>query len=114
LAPFGGLVVAHVRMLPDVHHQQRLEPRWHAVLAEGDPVVRWLAPSTMLDAPFAGGYFTGDYEGLASDGASFLPVVVRDACGTTLTCQGAHQVTVPADRIPTNNDSTDLFVGTGF
>ena len=75
-------------------------------------------PFNMLDAPFARGYFTGDYEGLASNGsgsgASFTPVFVQGACGTSLSCSALTSVTVPADRTPTGNDSTDVFVGTGF
>ena len=60
----------------------------------------------------------GDYEGLAStgsgSGASFTPVFVQGACGTSLSCSALTSVTVPADRTPTGNDSTDVFVGTGF
>jgi hypothetical protein len=68
----------------------------------------------MLDAPFAAGYFTGDYEALASTRAGFVPVVVAGACGQTLACRALTSVTPPADRAPTGNDSTDVFVGTGF
>ncbi len=31
----------------------------------------------MRGVPFAGGYFVGDYEGLASAGSSFLPFFVQ-------------------------------------
>lgn len=77
-----------------------------------------LGPFNMLDAPFAIGYFTGDYESLLTTGkgasASFEPVVVAGACGVALTCRALTSVTPPANRAPTGNDSTDLFVGTGF
>jgi hypothetical protein len=68
----------------------------------------------MLDAPFARGYFTGDYEGLLTTRGGFVPVVVRGACGLSLSCRALTSVTPPSDRTPTNNDSTDLFVGSGF
>jgi hypothetical protein len=77
-----------------------------------------LGPFNMLDAPFALGYFTGDYEAVLTVGsgatASFLPVVVSGACGTNLTCRALTSVVVPANTAATGNDSTDLFVGTGF
>jgi hypothetical protein len=77
-----------------------------------------LGPFNMLDAPFAGGYFTGDYESLVTTGsgatASFDPVVVAGACGVTLTCRALTSVVSPTSRAATGNDSTDLFVGTGF
>ena len=77
-----------------------------------------LGPFNMLDAPFARGYFTGDYESLETVGtgatATFEPVVVAGACGNALTCRALTSVVPPASRAPTGNDSTDLFVGTGF
>jgi hypothetical protein len=71
-------------------------------------------PFNMLDAPFAAGYFTGDYEALATDGVTFLPVFVKGACGGNLSCRALTSVTPPADQAATGNDSTDVFVGTGF
>ncbi len=75
-------------------------------------------PFNMLDAPFASGYFTGDYEALQAVGsgatASFDPVFVAGACGTALTCSALTSVTPPANRAATGSDSTDVFVGTGF
>jgi len=71
-------------------------------------------PFNMLDAPFAVGYFTGDYMALATADGSFRPVFVQGACGESLSCRALTAVTPPADRAPTNNDSTDVFVGTGF
>jgi hypothetical protein len=77
-----------------------------------------LGPFNMLDAPFAGGYFTGDYESLPTTGsgatASFLPVVVAGACGTSLSCRALTSVVAPASTAATGSDSTDLFFGTGF
>src|SRR2546423_15129067 len=50
-----------------------------------------LGPFNMLGAPFALGYFTGDYEGLVTPGrgagARFQPVVVAGACGASSTCR---------------------------
>ncbi|HXM58864.1 MAG TPA: sialidase family protein [Candidatus Dormibacteraeota bacterium] len=77
-----------------------------------------LGPFNMLDAPFALGHFTGDYEGLLTTGrgagASFLPVVVAGACGASLSCRALTSVVVPTNTAATGNDSTDLFFGTGF
>jgi len=71
-----------------------------------------------LDAPFARGYFLGDYEGLLSTGtgagATFVPVLVAGECGNSLSCSALTSVTAPANRAATGNDSTDVFVGTGF
>ena len=68
----------------------------------------------MLDAPFAAGYFTGDYEALLTSGDSFVPVFVQATCGNSLSCRALTSVTPPADRTPTGNNSTDVFAGTGF
>jgi len=77
-----------------------------------------LGPFNMLDAPFAGGYFTGDYESLLTTGsgatAIFDPVVVAGACGASLSCSALTSVVAPTNRAATGNDSTDLFFGTGF
>jgi hypothetical protein len=71
-------------------------------------------PFNMLDTPFAVGYFTGDYEALASSGDNFVPVFVQGTCGNTLTCRALTSVTPPADGTPTGNNSTDVFIGMGF
>ncbi len=72
----------------------------------------------MLDAPFAGGYFVGDYEGLvtsdAGQSASFLPAFVAGSCGASLSCSALTSVVAPASTAPSGNNSTDLFVGMGF
>jgi hypothetical protein len=70
-------------------------------------------PFNMLDAPFAGGYFVGDYEALLATGTGFDPVLVQGMC-VDLSCSALTSVTVPTDRTPTRNDSTNVFVGTGF
>jgi hypothetical protein len=70
-------------------------------------------PFNMLAAPFARGYFTGDYEGLTSIGNSFIPFYVQSDC-TDLSCRALTSVVPPTDRTPTNNNSTDVFAGFGF
>jgi len=70
-------------------------------------------PFNTLDAPFAGGYFLGDYNGLTSVGTSFSPVFVATTC-TNLSCRALTSVTNPANRAPTGNNSTDVLVGRGF
>jgi len=52
-------------------------------------------PFNMLDAPFALGYFTGDYEALATLGDSFVPVFVQGTCGPSLACSALTRVTPP-------------------
>jgi hypothetical protein len=70
-------------------------------------------PFNMLDAPFAGGYFTGDYEGLATIGPTFLPFFVQTNCAD-LSCSALTSVLKPADRTPTNRNSTDVKAGQGL
>lgn len=70
-------------------------------------------PFNMLSAPFARGYFTGDYEGLTSIGSSFLPLYVQSNC-LNLSCSALTSVFAPANRTPTNNNSTDAYAGLGF
>jgi hypothetical protein len=70
-------------------------------------------PFNMLNAPFASGYFTGDYQALATSGTSFLPFLVATNC-TDLSCSALTSVTPPANRAPTNKNSTDVFIGLGF
>ena len=75
-------------------------------------------PFNMLDAPLARGYFVGDYEALLTTGigatASFQPVFVAGACGTSLSCRALASVVVPGSAAATGSDATDLFFGTGF
>jgi hypothetical protein len=71
-------------------------------------------PFNMLDAPFALGYFTGDYAALATSGTGFVPVFVQGTCGSSLACRALTAVTPPADLTPTGNNATDVYAGTGF
>jgi hypothetical protein len=71
-------------------------------------------PFNLLDAPFALGYFTGDYEALATSGDSFVPVLVQGTCGIALTCRALTSVRVPADTTPTGDNSTGVYIGMGF
>jgi hypothetical protein len=71
-------------------------------------------PFNMLDAPFALGYFTGDYQALVTAPNGFVPVFVQGACGSSLSCSALTSVVPPADTAPTNSNSTDVFVGLGF
>ena len=66
-----------------------------------------------LDAPFAGGYFLGDYAAVTNVGSSFVPFFVATNC-TDTSCSALTSVTPPANRTATNKNSTDVFAGTGF
>jgi hypothetical protein len=46
--------------------------RWHVA-----------GPFDMKTAPFAGGFFVGDYEGLATIGSTFVPLFVQANTGNT-------------------------------
>jgi hypothetical protein len=70
-------------------------------------------PFNMLDAPFARGYFTGDYEGLTVRGETFAPFYVQTNCQDR-SCSALTSVVSPADRAPTGNNSTDVYAGGGF
>jgi hypothetical protein len=80
----------------------------HSLETTGATVVD--GPFNMLDAPFAAGYFVGDYEGLATVGTSFMPFFVHTDCAG-LSCSALTKVTAPADRTPTGNNSTDVVTG---
>jgi hypothetical protein len=67
-------------------------------------------PFNMLDAPFARGYFVGDYEALGVVGSSFQPFFVQTNC-LDLSCSALTSVTPPTNRTPTGNNSTDVFTG---
>ena len=70
-------------------------------------------PFNMLDAPYARGYFTGDYQGLTARGASFAPFYVQTNC-QDLACRALKGVTLPTDPNPTGNNATDVYAGEGF
>lgn len=67
-------------------------------------------PFNMLDAPFARGYFVGDYEALGTVGTSFHPFFVQTDC-LDLSCRALTSVTPPTDRTPTDKNSTDVLTG---
>jgi hypothetical protein len=99
---------------PTVYRLKQLTPAQVAATSattlEAVAATTVLGPFNMLDAPFASGYFTGDYEGLASSGTTFLPFVVATNCAD-LSCRALTAVTPPADRTPTGFNSTDVYVG---
>jgi hypothetical protein len=66
-----------------------------------------------LAAPFAEGYFLGDYEGLTVNSAGFIPFNVLPNCDDG-SCLALTKVTAPADLTPTNKNSTDVYAYTGF
>jgi hypothetical protein len=88
-----------------------------AQIASSDPGSLSAVPATqvaetfnMLDAPFARGYFVGDYEALGTVGTSFRPFFVKTNCAD-LSCSALTSVTPPTNRTPTGNNSTDVFTG---
>jgi hypothetical protein len=60
-----------------------------------------------LAAPFAEGYFLGDYEGLAANASGFIPFNVLSTCDDG-SCRALTSVTNPANLTPTNKNSTDV------
>ena len=75
-------------------------------------------PFNMLAAPWAGGYFLGDYQGLAATGTGFLPFYVKPNCAdggasTQPSCAALTSVLSPPDLAPTDNNSTDVYAITG-
>lgn len=69
-----------------------------------------VGPFNMMAAPFARGYFVGDYESLATAGSSFLPFFVQGNCAD-LSCAALAS---PTNRTPTGKNSTDVFASVGF
>jgi hypothetical protein len=74
------------------------------------PATKVAGPFNMLDAPFARGYFVGDYEALGTVGSSFRPFFVQTNCAD-LSCSALTSVTPPTNRTPTGRNSTDVFTG---
>jgi len=66
-----------------------------------------------LAAPFAEGYFLGDYQGLAANSSGFIPFNVLTNCDDA-SCLALTSVTNPANLTPTNKNSTDVYAATGF
>jgi len=69
-------------------------------------------PFNMLAAPWAGGYFLGDYQGLTSTSAGFLPFYVKPNCADA-SCAALTSIVSPADLTPTDANSTDVYAITG-
>ena len=65
-----------------------------------------------LAAPFAEGYFLGDYEGLVANASGFIPFNVLTNCDDG-SCLALTSVTSPANLTPTNKNSTDVFAFPG-
>jgi hypothetical protein len=65
-----------------------------------------------LAAPFAEGYFLGDYEGLAANSSGFIPFNVLSTCDDG-SCLALTSVTNPANLTPTNKNSTDVYAFPG-
>lgn len=65
-----------------------------------------------LAAPFAEGYFLGDYEGLAANASGFIPFNVLTNCDDG-SCLALTSVTSPANLAPTNKNSTDVYAFPG-
>lgn len=71
-----------------------------------------------LAAPWAGGYFLGDYEGLAANASGFVPFDVLTNCddgggGTQPGCRALSSVVSPADLTPTDANATDVYAAPG-
>jgi hypothetical protein len=65
-----------------------------------------------LAAPFAEGYFLGDYEGLAANASGFIPFNVLTNCDDG-SCLALTSVTNPANLTPTDKNSTDVYAFPG-
>ncbi len=65
-----------------------------------------------LAAPFAEGYFLGDYEGLAANANGFIPFNVLTNCDDA-SCLALTSVTNPANLTPTNKNATDVYAFPG-
>jgi hypothetical protein len=76
-------------------------------------------PFNILAAPWAGGYFLGDYQGLVATGTGFVPFYVKTNCSdggpsTQPSCAALTSVLDPKpDLTPTNKNSTDVYAITG-
>jgi hypothetical protein len=75
-------------------------------------------PFDNLAAPFAGGYFLGDYQGLAAAATGFVPFYVKTTCSdggpaTQPSCRAIRSVLPPGDPTPTGKDSTDVYARPG-
>ena len=71
-------------------------------------------PFNNLAAPYAGGYFLGDYQGLVANASGFVPFYVKTNCSdgsatTQPSCRAIRSVLNPTDLTPTRNNSTDVY-----
>ena len=65
-----------------------------------------------LAAPFAEGYFLGDYDGLVANSTGFIPFNVLTNCDDS-SCLALTSVTSPANLTPTDKNSTDVYAFPG-
>jgi hypothetical protein len=75
-------------------------------------------PFNNLAAPYAGGYFLGDYMGLVANPSGFIPFYVKTNCSdgnatTQPSCRAIQSVLSPTDLTPTGNNSTDVYAVAG-
>jgi BNR repeat-like domain len=75
-------------------------------------------PFNNLAAPFAGGYFLGDYQGLVANPSGFIPFYVKTNCAdggpaTQPSCRAIQSVLSPTDLTPTGNNATDVYAAPG-
>lgn len=83
-----------------------------------DTPARLDGPFNMLAAPWAGGYFLGDYQGLVAATGGFLPFYVKTNCAdggptTQPSCRALTSVLNPPDLTPTGNNANDVYAVTG-
>jgi hypothetical protein len=75
-------------------------------------------PFNNLAAPYALGYFLGDYQGLVANPNGFIPFYVKTNCAdgnatTQPSCRAIQSVLNPTNLTPTKNNSTDVYAVTG-
>jgi hypothetical protein len=75
-------------------------------------------PFNNLAAPWAGGYFLGDYMGLVANPSGFMPFYVKTNCAdgnatSQPSCRAIQSVLKPTNLTPTNNNSTDVYAAPG-
>jgi hypothetical protein len=76
------------------------------------------SPFNLLAAPWAAGYFLGDYQGLVATPAGFLPFFVAANCAdggpsTQPSCGALTSVLPPAHLTPTGSNSADVYATPG-
>jgi hypothetical protein len=83
-----------------------------------DAATRVDGPFNNLAAPWAGGYFLGDYMGLVANPSGFIPFYVKTNCAdgsasTQPSCRAIQSVLKPTDLTATRNNSTDVYAAPG-